>query len=317
MIFEGQGLRISGFGHSLPLNEISNDDLSPQTSAWVSTRLGIHSRRYMTQDQTFVSLISEAAKRALSSANLQPEQINGLIVATSSPDYLQPSTAAILHGELGLQSNCMAFDIQAMCAGFIYGMGIAAGLMKNSEGCKWLVIGADQYSRITDLNDRNKVFFGDAAGAMILEQQSLPTKSHFEFYSEGKGWASFRTDAIDRKFKMNSREVYESATTKLPNAIRSACLKVGIEVRDISNFFVHQPSKPVLDHLQSELNISDKKFHRNLDFRANTAGATIPLLFSETLGNGLEIPNNSWVCFAAIGAGWVWGVGLVQWVSSY
>ena len=309
-----QGLRISGFGHALPSTEISNDYLNPQTSEWVSTRLGINSRRYMSEDQTFLRLIADAAEQALSSAKLKPEAIDGVIVATSSPDYLQPSTAAILHGELGLHRNCMAFDIQAMCAGFIYGMGIAAGLMTNSKNGKWLLIGADQYSKLADQNDRNKVFFGDGAAAMILERQNQQNTSHFEFFSEGKGWASFQTDARERKFKMNTREVYESATTKLPDAIRLACSKVGIEVRDIANFFVHQPSKPVLDQLQSELNVSDEKFHRNLSLRANTAGATIPLLFSETLGNGLQIPNNSWVCFAAIGAGWVWGVGLVQWV---
>jgi 3-oxoacyl-[acyl-carrier-protein] synthase-3 len=220
--------------------------------------------------------------------------------------------AAILHGRLKASSDCASFDLQAVCAGFVYGLSTVASMIAAKAGKYFLLIGADQFSKITDFDDRNCVFFGDAAAAILIEATDDDNFLAVELHSDGSGWENFHTSREDGHFLMNAKEVSRSATTKLPASIQSICNTVGIEPKDITLFVTHQPSKPVLDSLEESLNIDPGKLLRNIKYRGNTAGATIPLLFDE-----MDVINKArqgdYICFSAIGAGWVWGSAILKW----
>ena len=306
------GIKISGSGSSVSDEISSNADIRPETAAWVEERLGIRERRYLQNGKTLLSLIEDASNAALEMSGLESEDLDGIIIATSTPDYVNPSMAAILHGRLGAKSECASFDLQAVCAGFVYALGTVASLIASGAGRNFLVIGADQFSKITDFDDRNCVFFGDAAGAMIIQATEGESFLNIELNTEGQGWESFHTPSDSREFKMNASEVAKSATVKLPASIRSISEFSGITTDEINWFVTHQPSKPVLDSLEEELQISPGRLLRNIEYRGNTAGATIPLLFSE-----MEVmkraKSGDYVCFSAIGSGWVWGSAILKW----
>lgn len=312
MISKCTGIKITGTGSAVPENISSNSSIWPQTSEWVKSRLGIVERRYLEVNETLIDLIERASRDALVSSRIKPTDLDCIIVATSTPDLINPSMAAMLHGRLGAEQNCASFDIQAVCAGFVYALGTVASLIASGAGRNFLVVGADQFSRITDFKDRNCVFFGDAAGAMIIEATSGDSFLNVELHTEGRGWESFHTPSNTRKFVMNSSEVANNATTKLPDSIRSISQHSGIKTEEIDWFVTHQPSKPVLDSLEEELKVSPDRLLRNIQYRGNTAGATVPLLFSE-----LDVINRAksgdYICFSAIGSGWVWGSAILKW----
>lgn len=312
MRLKAQGVRISGHGSAVSENLVRNESLRHETAAWVQNRLGIKERRHLRADEPLIDLVESAALIALEMSNLQPSDLDAIIVATSTPDFMNPSMSAILHGRLGAKSDCASFDIQAVCAGFVYALGTVASLIASGAGQNFLIIGADQFSKITDFDDRNCVFFGDAAGAVIIQSASGDSFLNVELNSEGSGWESFHTPSDTRKFRMNSPEVAKNASTKLPASIRSICEFSGISVDQINWFVTHQPSKPVLDSLEAELKIAPGRMLRNIENRGNTAGATIPLLFSE-----MDVLNRAkrgdYICFSAIGSGWVWGSAILKW----
>ncbi len=312
MRFKCQGIRIVGTGSSVSQNSISNFQLRADTASWVEERLGIKERRHLRPDEPLIIGIESAAKQALRAAKLESKELDAIIVATSTPDYLNPSMAAILHGRLGASSKCASFDLQAVCAGFVYALGTVASLIASGAGKNFLIVGADQFSKITDFDDRNCVFFGDGAGAMLIQATDGDSFLSVELNSEGKGWDSFHTPANSGTFKMNSADVAKNATEKLPASIRSICDFSGLTIGAIDWFITHQPSKPVLDSLESELGIAPGRLLRNIEYRGNTAGATIPLLFSE-----MDVLNRAksgdYVCFSAIGSGWVWGSAILKW----
>lgn len=312
MFIKCRGIRIIGSGSAIPEFAISNTALLPETSEWVERRLGISERRYVSESTSLSDIIEKACRLALSGSGIKVNDLDGIIVATSTPDYLNPSMAAILHGRLGASVSCASFDLQAVCAGFVYVLGTVAALIASGAGKNFLIVGADQFSKITDFSDRNCVFFGDGAGAMLVQATDGDSFLTVELNTEGEGWESFHTPSDYRTFKMNSKEVAKNATEKLPASIRSISAYSGISTDQINWFVTHQPSKPVLDSLESELNILPGRLLRNIEYRGNTAGATIPLLFSE-----MEVLNRArsgdYVCFSAIGSGWVWGSAILKW----
>ena len=306
------GIRIIGSGSAISQSSVSNFELRPETSNWVEDRLGIKERRHLGIDEDLISLIEIAAQKALEESAIKPKDLDAIIISTSTPDYINPSMAAILHGRLGASTECASFDLQAVCAGFVYVLGTVASLIASGAGKNFLVIGADQFSKITDFDDRNCVFFGDGAGAMIIQATDGDSFLAVELNSEGKGWESFHTPSDSGTFKMNSAEVAKSATEKLPASIRSISTYSGITTDEIDWFVTHQPSKPVLDSLENELNISPGRLLRNIEYRGNTAGATIPLLFAE-MDVLNRVQSGEYVCFSAIGSGWVWGSAILKW----
>jgi 3-oxoacyl-[acyl-carrier-protein] synthase-3 len=312
MRVQSDGIKVIGSGSAISSQEVSNFELRAETAPWVSSRLGINTRRHLTENESLLELIVEAAEKSLKSANVSADQIDCIIIATSTPDYINPSMASILHQRIGAKTSCASFDLQAVCAGFVYALGLVASLVSANAGKYFLVIGADQFSRITDFTDRNCVFFGDGAGAILLEATEGDSFLAVELNTDGNGWKSFQTPRDTGQFLMNAKEVALSATTKLPDSIKSICSFIGKQVSDIDWFVTHQPSKPVLDALEASLNIPPSKLFRNISNRGNTAGATIPLLFDEIDMLHLAKPGDL-ICFSAIGAGWVWGSALLKW----
>lgn len=312
MFINSKGLQIIGCGLSVPKKVVSNSELYPNTANWVTEKLGIDSRHYIESEKSLVDYCIDASRDALKIAGIDSNEIDGIIVATSTADYINPSMAAIIHGAIRAKEKCAAFDIQAVCAGFVYALGIAASLGASGAGKYFLVIGADQFSKITDFESRDCVFFGDAAAAVVVEITNKDTMFALELFSDGSKWEDFHTLAPAGKFSMNSKAVSSMASLKIPEAVLAICEKTGIDVKKISYFFTHQPSKAVLDSVEKRLNISEGKLFRNLQHRGNTASASIPSVFFDS-NMFSKISDGEIICFAAIGAGWVWGVALLEW----
>jgi 3-oxoacyl-[acyl-carrier-protein] synthase-3 len=306
------GVRIIGSASAVSENKVNNFDLNPDTASWVESRLGILERRHLGAEDFLIDLIEEAALKAIEKSGICAEDLDAIIIATSTPDFINPSMATILHGRIGANVECSSLDIQAVCAGYIYGLSLVASLIASKAGKYFLLIGADQFSKITDFSHRNSVFFGDAAGALIIEATAGESFLAVETNSQGSGWESFHTAHSTGTFTMNAKEVAQNATTKLPESIRSIAEYSAIKVEDIDWFVTHQPSKTVLDSLENSLALPQGRLLRNIDLRGNTAGATIPLLFDEM--KVLELAKSGdYICFSAIGAGWVWGSAVLKW----
>lgn len=312
MLIRSNGLSVVGSSLSVPSKSILNREIWPSTAEWVEKILGIKSRMHISGEEKLIDLCIESANNALISANLKSQDIDCIIVATSTPDFINPSMAAIVHGAIGANVECPAFDLQAVCAGYIYGLGILASLAESSGGGNFLLIGADQFSKITDFDKRDSVFFGDAAAAMIIRKSNRESIFAAEIYANGKNWTDFHTPNTTEKFIMDSKAVNRMASEMLPNAVETLCKKLSIKVSDISYFFTHQPSKVVLDKIESKLNLTEGQIYRNLSERANTASASIPSVFYDS-SQMSKIKSGDLVCFAAIGAGWVWGVAIMEW----
>jgi 3-oxoacyl-[acyl-carrier-protein] synthase-3 len=312
MLSKCSGIRIVGTGAGLPLRSKSNVAVWPSTAKWVSETLGIDERRFLAPKEDLLSLCVNAAVEALNMAGVSPSEIDCIIVATSTPDLINPSMAALLHGRLGASEECASFDIQAVCAGFIYALGLVASLISSQSGKYFLLVGADKFSTITNFESRDSVFFGDGAAAMLIAADDSDSTLAVELFSQGKGWESFHTNPGLGQFKMNAPEVSKNAKEKLPAAIRSILSKSGLTVEDVAFFATHQPSKPVLDALESELSLASGVLQRNLQYRGNTASATVPLVFHES-EIMTRVKPGQYVAFAAIGSGWVWGSAVLKW----
>lgn len=312
MFINSSGLQVIGSSLSLPKNYKSNLEIWPSSANWVETNLGIKSRYYLADGEDLISLCIESALEAIKTANILPADIDCIIVATSTPDFINPSMAAIVHGAINAREDCPAFDIQAVCAGFLYGLGIVASFATSNAGKYFLVIGADQFSKITNFETRDCVFFGDAAASMVIKSSKSKHIFAAEIYADGKGWKDFHTSSEAKQFVMNGKAVSDMASKKIPEAITNICKKLNINKSDISYYFTHQPSKIVLDKVENSLEIKPGKLFRNLENRGNTASASIPSVFfdSNMLSN---IKSGDLVCFAAIGSGWVWGVAIMEW----
>ena len=309
------GLQVIGANLSVPSRIVGNGDIWPETKEWVEDNLGIKSRAHLSNGETLLSLCIESAKNCIEDSGLTPQDVDCIIIATSTPDYVNPSMAAIVHGSIGARQSCPAFDIQAVCAGFIYALGMVAALANSGSGKNFLVIGADQFSKITDFTKRDCVFFGDAAAAIMIKKTESNNLFAANLYADGKNWSDFHTPRLEGKFKQNAKEVTKNAVQKIPDAILEICHENNIVPSQISHFFTHQPSKVVLDKVEERLGVEPNSIYRNLAHRGNTASASIPSVFFDS-GKFRSIKPGELVCFAAIGSGWVWGVALLQWKTN-
>jgi 3-oxoacyl-[acyl-carrier-protein] synthase-3 len=253
-------------------------------------------------------LVFEAANKAVHSSKIKIKP-DVVIVATSTPDYINPSMACILHEKLALPDSSPAFDIQAVCNGFLYALATAGTLLESSNGKYALVVGADQFSKITDFSHRNSVYFGDAAGAVILEKdETSRSKFVFDMYASGQDWIDFHTKDSQTKFSMNGSGVAEIVKNKVPKAVKKLIKELNLTINDIDIFITHQPSALVLDDLEEKLKIPNGKLIRNLNTNANTAGATVPTVLDSVFG---AMNQNSIICFISFGSGWTWSVGII------
>jgi 3-oxoacyl-[acyl-carrier-protein] synthase-3 len=314
MIISSKGIKVIGSGAGLPLSLKSNHELFPETDEWVKSTLGISQRGILGESESLLELCIQAANEALGEAGISGKDLDAIIVATSTPDFTNPSMAVLVHDAIDGKPECMSLDIQAVCAGFIHALAITSSLNSAGAGKYYLLIGADQFSKITNFESRDCVFFGDAASAMLLESTDDSNRFSVEVFSEGSGWESFYTSRSEGTFRMNSKEVSKNATLKLPDSIRNICKYLEIQVEDISQFFTHQPSKGVLNKLLDTLKIPEEKAFRNIENRGNTAAATIPLVFYESQQKG-KLKPGEFACFSAIGSGWVWGSAILEWAK--
>ena len=314
MIISSKGIKIIGSGAGLPISSKSNHELWPETDEWVKRTLGIFERRVIGDGESLLDLCVQAANEALEDAGILGSDLDAIIIATSTPDLINPSMAVLVHDALNGKPECMSLDIQAVCAGFIHALAITSSLSSASAGKYYLLIGADQFSKITNFESRDCVFFGDAASAMVIESTDQLNRFSVEVFSDGSGWKSFFTPRSEGTFEMNSKEVSKNASSKLPDSIKKVCNHLEIQVSDISQFFTHQPSKGVLDKLLHTLEIPESKAFRNIEDRGNTAAATIPLVFYESRQKD-KIKAGEFVCFSAIGSGWVWGSAILEWAK--
>lgn len=325
-----KSVKIKGTGSYVPERIVTNHELAEKlttTDDWIFNNLGIRERRIAADNEFTSNLAFRAAEKAIKNALLKAKDIDLIIVATATPDRLAPSTACIVQEKLGAV-NAAAFDVNAVCSGFLYAFAIgsqfiAAGMYQNV-----LIIGADTFSKITNWEDRSCVFFGDGAGAAVLSNtETGKGLLAIDLYADGTGKhnftipaggsempASFETVAKGlHNFEMNGKAVYETATKVLPHAINNVLERCALNVNDITFLIPHQPSIRILKKTAELLDLPFEKVKTNMERYANTSGGTIPILLDEVNRSGL-LKDGDVLVFAAVGSGWTWGAAAMKWV---
>lgn len=307
-------VRVCGTGHSLPNSVWTNKDLGLSDSAdlWVKQNIGVHERRFVAPGETSVDLAIAASKHAMTRANIDAGDVGLLLVATSSPVTRAPSTACHVQAALGVTNGSPAFDLQAVCSGFVYALAAAASMMSATNARYALVVGVDTFSTATDRISRDRVFFGDGAGAVVLEfNETLPNRLSFLIAAEGQANPAFEIPAGETFFRMDSRAVLDHATLVLPETLKTLLRKRGLTPSDIEAIVPHQPSKRVLDAFATAVDVSPDLVLRSVRETGNTAAASIPILLS--LSGVLErVQPPQVVALAAVGSGWTWGACLLE-----
>ncbi|MDU4882301.1 beta-ketoacyl-ACP synthase III [uncultured Clostridium sp.] len=322
-------VKIVGIGHYCPENAVSNNQLSnlvDTSHEWIVKRTGICERK-ISKGESTVDLAVKASINAMKMAKCSPEDIDLIVVATTSPDRIMPSTACSVQSILGCD-NAAAFDISAACSGFLYASIIANSLIKNGEGSKALVIGSEVLSRIIDWNDRNTcVLFGDGAGAAILEVSSDNSGIISTYFgSDGKTGTKaltanqfpIKTPFADTSLKrdeyiqMDGREVFKFAISIIPKVVKKLLENSGEDISNIKYIIPHQANIRIIDDAAKKLNISKDKFYVNLESYGNTSAASIPIAFSEAVNKGL-LNKGDKIILVAFGGGLTWSGILLGW----
>ena len=311
-----RNVRIRSTGSYAPARIVANAEIVkglPTSAEWVQENLGVLERRIAEPDEFTSDLAACAGRAALESAGLGGNDIDLIILATATPDRKSPSTACMVQSKLGITSNCPAFDLSAVCSGFVYALTVGAQFVELGTYRRVLVIGADCFSKITNWQHRNCVFFGDGAGAVVIERN--PAGDGFFsslLFADGAGINGFTVYPGDSTFTMDAKAVYQAATTVLPQAIRDLLCMHQLSPQDVAMIIPHQPSIRVLMKTAELLNIPFPMIRTNLEKYANTAGATVPLLLDQLNRQGAISPGQM-LLFAAVGAGWTWGTALYRW----
>jgi 3-oxoacyl-[acyl-carrier-protein] synthase-3 len=320
---------IIGLGAYVPPNEMSNEDWMKYVDTsdeWITTKTGMKKRRIAESDVCTSDLAVEACKKALENADLRPEDIDLIILATSSPDVPLSSTAGIIQHKLGCV-ECAAFDINAVCAGWVHALDIGARFVGTDGYQNVLVVGSEIYSRILNWNDRATcVLFGDGAGAAVLsEVESGKGILGTWLMSDGSGSSvieipagGVRTPFNSEEFQegqqyfhMDGRAVWDFAIEAFPQAVNNALLKVGKDIQDIDLIIPHQANINIIQTGMEKLGLDMDKTFTNLHKYGNTAGASVPIAMFEAMENGL-IKEGDLVVTAAFGGGLSWGANVIQ-----
>lgn len=319
--------RIIGTGSYLPPRRLSNADLVVQLAAdgietsdeWIVERTGIRARHFADPTVSSSDLGVEAARRALEAAKLQPQDIDLIIVATSTPDMVFPSTACILQNKLGA-NGCPAFDVQAVCSGFVYALTVADAMIKAGTAHRALVIGAEVFSRILDFKDRTTcVLFGDGAGAVVLEGSDEPGILASDLHADGKhvgilcvpGHVSGGSVLGDPVLKMDGQAVFKLAVGVLEDAARAALAKAGKQDSDIDWLIPHQANIRIMQSTAKKLKVPLDKVIVTVDQHGNTSAASIPLALDEGVRSGRVKPGQL-VLLEGVGGGFTWGASLLK-----
>ena len=324
-----RNVKIIGTGSYVPDKVYTNEYLETiidTRDEWIVKNLGIKERRIASDGQSTSDLAFESGHRAIIDSGLTKDDIDLIIVATATPDRLAPSTAAIVQDKLKAY-NAVAFDISAVCSGFLYGMSVASQFIAAGVYDNVLLIGADTFSRITDWTRRDAVFFGDGAGAAVISHGNVNEGFlAFRLYTDGRGKWNFTVPAggsecpasmksvQDGKhyFEMNGRAVYDTGTRVLPAAINQVLNDTGLSIDDIDYLIPHQPSIKILERTAEIIGLPWHKVMTNMDKYANTSGGTIPILLDETNHNG-GLKKGDTILFASVGSGWTYGASILKW----
>ncbi len=319
--------RISGTGSYLPPNRLSNQALAEQLAAqgvetsdeWIIERTGIRARHFVADGVVVSDLAVEAAKRAIEAAGCTASDIDLIIVATSTPDMIFPSSACIVQQKLGVQ-GCPAFDVQAVCSGFVYALTVADAMIKTGAANKALVIGAEVFSRILDFSDRTTcVLFGDGAGAVVLEASDTPGILATELHADGRhvnilcvpGTVSGGQILGDPLLKMDGQAVFKLAVGVLEDVARSVLAKAGKTEADIDWLIPHQANIRIMQSTAKRLKLSMDKVVVTVDQHGNTSAASIPLALDTAVRSG-KIRRGDTLMLEGVGGGFTWGAVLVD-----
>jgi 3-oxoacyl-[acyl-carrier-protein] synthase-3 len=314
--------RITGTGSYLPPRRLTNVELATELATkgiessdeWIVARTGIRARHFAATGVCSSDLGVEAAKNALDAAGLLPSDIDLIIVATSTPDMVFPSVACILQNKLGI-AGCPAFDVQAVCSGFIFALTVADAMIKTGSATKALVIGAEVFSRILDFSDRTTcVLFGDGAGAVVLEASDTPGILASDLHADGKhvgilcvpGHVSGGQVLGDPLLKMDGQAVFKLAVGLLESTARATLTKANMTEADIDWMIPHQANLRIMQSTAKKLKIPLEKVIVTLDQHGNTSAASIPLALDSAVRSG-KVKKGDTLMLEGVGGGFTWG----------
>jgi len=312
---------VLGAGSALPKRRVTNEELAKSVDTsdeWIVARTGIRSRYVAGEGETTASLAVEAARRALDHAAVKPEDIDLIVLATATPDQTFPSSATKVQATLGIK-DCIAFDVHAVCTGFLYALSVADSMLRSGNARKALVIGAETFSRILDWEDRATcVLFGDGAGALVLsaeesERGVLATKLHADgrhndllFVDGGPS-----TTGTVGKLRMKGREVFRHAVINLADVLNEVLEDAGLSAADVDWVVPHQANARILDATAKKLGLPAEKIVVTVDEHANTSAASVPLAFDTAVKDG-RIKRGDVVVLEAMGGGFTWGAAALR-----
>ena len=318
---------VLGCGAYLPKRILSNDDLARMVDTsdqWIVQRTGIRQRHVAAPGEFTSHLGIAAARAAIADAGVDPQSIDLIVVATSTPDNTFPATAVSVQEGLGITGGA-AFDLQAVCSGFVFGLATADGLLRTREFKRALVIGAETFSRILDWTDRTTcVLFGDGAGAVVLEAQDQPGTTEdrgvlaSRLRSDGRYKMKLYVDGGPSStgtvghLRMEGREVFRHAVAMISDVVTEAFRETGYSVDDIDWFVPHQANQRIIDGSAHKLGIDPRKIVSTVDLHGNTSAASIPLALAVARADG-RIKHGDLVLLEAMGGGFTWGALLLRW----
>jgi 3-oxoacyl-[acyl-carrier-protein] synthase-3 len=312
---------IKGTGSALPRNRVSNAELAARVDTsdeWITERTGIKFRHIAEPDETTASLAAEASRKALDAAGMSPSDIDLIIVATATPDQTFPASATIVQHMLGC-NGCAAFDVAAVCSGFLYAFSVAESMIRAGSANNALVIGSETFSRILDWEDRATcVLFGDGAGAVVLSGETgtrgaLATRLHADgrhnelLYVDGGP----STTGTVGKLRMKGREVFRHAVTNLTNVLHEALEAAGLAPADVDWVVPHQANARIIDATAKKLGLDPSKVVLTVDQHANTSAASVPLALDVAVRDG-RIKSGDIIVLEAMGGGFTWGASVVR-----
>ncbi|MFN2258632.1 MAG: beta-ketoacyl-ACP synthase III [Parasphingopyxis sp.] len=312
---------ILGTGSALPARRVGNEELSETldtTDEWIVERTGIRFRHVAGEGETTASLGTDAARAALEAAGIEAGEIDLIVLATSTPDQTFPASATIIQTRLGI-GDCIAFDVQAVCSGFLYALSVADSMLRTGTGKTALVIGSETFSRILDWEDRGTcVLFGDGAGAVVLragegESGVLSSRLHADgrhnqlLYVDGGP----STTGTVGKLRMKGREVFRHAVVNLAEVMHEALDAAGLEAGDVDWVVPHQANRRILDATAKKLGLDPGKVIVTVDQHANTSAASVPLALDTAVRDG-RIKRGDILVLEAMGGGFTWGASVVR-----
>ena len=312
---------VLGVGSALPKRRVTNAELAETvdtTDQWIVERTGIRSRYVAADGETTATLATDAARRALEHAGLAATDIDLIVLATATPDQTFPSSATKVQAALGID-DCIAFDVHAVCTGFLYALSVADSMLRSGNAAKALVIGSETFSRILDWEDRGTcVLFGDGSGALVLsaeegERGILATKLHADgrhndllFVDGGPS-----TTGTVGKLRMKGREVFRHAVVNLAEVLNEVLAEAGLTAADVDWVVPHQANARILDATAKKLGLPAEKVIVTVDEHANTSAASVPLAFDKAVKDG-RIQRGNLIVLEAMGGGFTWGAAALR-----